>query len=411
MADNSPQALVTKPRIDVQKYGKLPLYIVLGVIVVLLCILIYSVQVSTEKSVQAQNVVEVEPVNDDPKPLATGTGLEGLANADPVEEEEPAAPLVTVVQAPRPDAEYLSRKKELEEIRRRKAERLEKALGAPMRISVPQSNRQPAAQTVAVSAGTGTESGYGAPGHAYAASDLQGAVETAGLEVDERIEKERFGERARAAGEWALGHRRSPGNPFEVKTGSVIPGVMIMGINSDLPGQLIAQVSRNVYDTALGDHLLIPQGSRFYGVYDSRVAMGQTRLLVAWNRLIFPDGSSITLGSMPGTDLGGLSGFAGDVDNHYLKVFGSAAVMSLISGGMAFGVDSMKNGSSTNSDDAPSLRDEMGTALSSQLGQTSLQLLQRNLQIKPTLGLEPGYRFNMVVTKDIVFDRPYEAWR
>ena len=90
---------------------------------------------------------------------------------------------------------------------------------------------------------------------------------------------------------------------LEIKTGTVIPAVLISGINSDLPGVLIAQVSQNVYNTANGRHLLIPQGAKLYGVYDSRVVYGQERTLVAWNRIIFPDGSSVTLGAMPGADM------------------------------------------------------------------------------------------------------------
>lgn len=85
---------------------------------------------------------------------------------------------------------------------------------------------------------------------------------------------------------------------------------MLSGINSDLPGQLIGQVAQNVYDSATGQHLLLPQGSRMIGMYDSRVVAGQSRVLVAWNRIVFPDGSAITLGSMPGTDMAGYSGFS-----------------------------------------------------------------------------------------------------
>ena len=112
------------------------------------------------------------------------------------------------------------------------------------------------------------------------------------------------------------------------RLGRSSPGVMLTGVNSDLPGALIAQVSQNVYDTAHGAHLLIPQGSKLYGVYDSRVVYGQSRVLVAWNRLIFPDGSAVTLGAMPGADMSGYSGFHDQVDNHYWRIFGSAVLMS-----------------------------------------------------------------------------------
>ena len=223
----------------------------------------------------------------------------------------------------------------------------------------------------------------------------------------ERMDKEGFYARAERS-KWELAHRRVPGAPYELKTGSVIPGMMITGIKSDLPGMLTGQVSLDVYDTATGYHLLIPRGSRLGGLYDSRIVAGQERILVAWNRIIFRDGSSITLGAMPGADMAGYSGFHGEGDNHYAKVFGSAVLMSFISGGAAFAMDSATGGDSS---DNPSVLDSFGGALASQLNQTTSTLLQRNASIKPSLGIEPGYRFNIVVTKDMVFDKPYEPWR
>ena len=107
--------------------------------------------------------------------------------------------------------------------------------------------------------------------------------------------------------------------------------------------------------------------------------------------------------------MGGYAGYSGDVDNHYLRIFGSSAIMSLISGTMAFAVDSFNKGSSSREN--PSLQDELGSALSSQLGQSTLSLLQNNMSIKPAISTAPGKRFNMVVTKDIVFARPYKPYR
>jgi len=167
-------------------------------------------------------------------------------------------------------------------------------------------------------------------------------------------------------------------------------------------------VSEDIYDTATGYHLIIPRGSRLNGVYDSRIVIGQERVLVAWNRIVFPDGSSLTLGAMPGADMAGYAGFHGDVDNHYSKIFGSAVLMSFVSGGAAYAMDTATRGGSG---DTPSVLDQIGGSLASQLNQTTASLLQRNATFKPTLGLETGYRFNIVVTKDLVFDRPYEPWR
>lgn len=416
MADNSPQSLTSRPQHKgLIKYGKKPIYIAIGIIALALIVLIWSVQVSTDKSQEAAQKRSTPVSTSKKQPLISTEGEQtGLATPtkEEVQPEVPIAPQppITVIQQPKPDPDYLARKRELESLRKQRTAALQSALAAPMRISVPAQSR-----TTASSAGSSPASpSRSARSDIYARHPVPGMPNATepnpNDHYDERKEKEQFlSTRAQPDSQWILANNRIAGQPFEVKTGTVIPGIMISGINSDLPGQIIAQVSRNVYDTALGEHLLIPQGSRFYGVYDSRVAMGQTRLLVAWNRLIFPDGSSITLGAMPGTDMAGLAGFHGDVNNHYLRIFGSAAIMSLVSGGMAYGLDSMKNTSQTN--DKPTLQDEMGTALSSQLGQTSLSLLQRNMQIKPELALEPGYCFNMIVTKDIVFDRPYQSWR
>lgn len=226
-------------------------------------------------------------------------------------------------------------------------------------------------------------------------------------------DKEGFFQRSHPPDAWALANSRTEGAFCEVKTGSVIPAIMISGINSDLPGQLIAQVSQNVYDSATGKMLLLPQGSRLFGVYDSRIAMGQARVLIAWNRIIFPDGSSVDLGSMPGADQSGFAGFTDKTDNHYFRIFGSAFLMSMITGGMSYSMDALQPNSNSNSNNnqKPTVQQEMGTALAGQMGQASLQLLQKNVNIQPTLEVRSGYRFNLVVIKDIIFDEPYTHTR
>ena len=223
------------------------------------------------------------------------------------------------------------------------------------------------------------------------------------------IDKENFFERAdTSANGWLSRHTREAGRPLEIKTGTVIPGVMISGINSDLPGVMIAQVSRNVYDTASGKHLIIPQGAKLYGAYDSRVIYGQERVLVAWNRIIFPDGTSVTLGAMPGADMSGYAGFNDQVNNHYVRIFGSAFLMSVITGGTSYAVDSVGNNS--NDSNRTTFQDAMASALAAQMGQTTLRLLEKNLNIKPTLEIRPGYQFNIVVTKDIASKEPYSDY-
>lgn len=227
--------------------------------------------------------------------------------------------------------------------------------------------------------------------------------------VEAAKDKEQFFTRA-DQDQWLSPYTREAGRPFELKTGAVIPGVMVTGINSDLPGAIVGQVAQDVYDTATGRFLLLPKGSKIYGVYDARVAYGQRRALIAWNRVLFPDGSAVTLGAMPGGDISGYAGFEDQVDNHYLRIFGSAVLMSFITGGTAYALDKATNNGSGDKDQT-TLQDEMTSALAAQLGQTATALIQKNLNISPTVTIRPGYAFNIVVTKDIMFQEPYHASR
>ena len=207
--------------------------------------------------------------------------------------------------------------------------------------------------------------------------------------------------------EWTLDSKvATPASPYELKTGFVLPATMVTGINSDLPGKIIAQVSQNVYDTATGKHLLIPQGTRLWGTYSSSVAFGQERVLVAWNRLVFPDGKSLDIGEMPGATGAGYSGFKDQVNNHYFRLFGSALLMSAIVGGISYSQDRNDD----DYDNSTSASDAMSEALGQQLGQVTIQLIQRHLNVAPTLEIRPGFRFNVIVTKDIVFNRPYRSF-
>ena len=184
----------------------------------------------------------------------------------------------------------------------------------------------------------------------------------------------------------------------EVKAGTVIPGVMIGGINSDLPGQIVGQVRQNVYDSATGKYLLIPAGARLVGTYDSTVTMGQRRVLAAWNRIIYPDGSSVSLDLMPGADQSGYAGFADQTNNHYWRIFGNALLLSAFSGGIQLSQPNSKG-------DNYSAQEIMTAELGRQLGQLGMETARRNLDIQPTLTIRPGYQFNVMVTKDIILPR------
>jgi type IV secretion system protein VirB10 len=193
----------------------------------------------------------------------------------------------------------------------------------------------------------------------------------------------------------------APLSPYEVKQGTVIPGIMISGINSDLPGQIIGQVSQTVYDTTTGKIPLIPQGARLVGSYDAFVAVGQDAAMIAWRRIIFPDGTSIDLLNMPGSDQGGYAGFRDQVNNHYFKIFGSALMLSLVGAGYQI---------SQPQQDArqfPSNQDILAAEVGRQFAQVSNEIIRRNMQVQPTIEIRPGYRFNIMVNKDMVLE-PYE---
>lgn len=200
---------------------------------------------------------------------------------------------------------------------------------------------------------------------------------------------------------------RPPITPFEVKAGSLVPAVLITQANSDLPGQLIAQVRENVFDTATGAHLLIPQGTRAIGVYDSLVAFGQERVLVAWQRLIFPNGSSLNLESMPGTDLAGAAGFHDRVQRDYLRIFGGAILLSAISAGLQISQGTFT--AANQATDTRDLREILAAALGQNLGELGTEMARRNLNVQPTLEIRSGYRFNIAVMKDLVLPGPYPS--
>ena len=209
------------------------------------------------------------------------------------------------------------------------------------------------------------------------------------------------------SGNWELNSQVNNPKTLSVMTGAVIPATMVSGINSDLAGKIIAQVSQNVYDTPTGRHLMIPQGTKLFGTYGSEVIYGQDRVFVVWNRLIFPDGKNIDIGEMNGTDQSGYAGFNDKVNNHYLRLFGGAIMMSAITAGVTYTQDKYSNDSNNDKVTASS---SMSQALGNQLGNTAVQLIQRNMNISPTIEIRPGYKLNVVVTKDIIFSKPYENY-
>lgn len=217
--------------------------------------------------------------------------------------------------------------------------------------------------------------------------------------------------KAVTADRWHLDSRpERPETRFVLRTGFVIPSVMISGINSQLPGPVIAQVSQPVYDAATGRYLLIPQGTRLFGTYSNEVAYGQERVFVAWQRLIFPDGKAMDLGEMPGTGGAGLAGLTGDVNNHYFRTFGSALLMSLITAGAAYSQQPHNAAAPQGYGYQQSASGTLSAALGQQLGAAGSALLMKNLNVAPTIEVHAGYRLNVVVTKDLTFDGTYRPF-
>jgi type IV secretion system protein VirB10 len=196
------------------------------------------------------------------------------------------------------------------------------------------------------------------------------------------------------------GALQAPASPYTVMAGTVIPAALVTGINSDLPGQVIASVTQPVYDTATGRYLLIPQGSRLIGRYDSQVAFGQQRVLLVWLRLILPDTSSIALDKLPGVDPAGYAGLEDGVNWHWSRILAGAALSTLL------GVSSelaVSNEGDVNGNVVLALRDSAQDT-TNQVGQ---EITRRNLSVQPTLTVRPGFPMDVMVNKDLVL-RPYQ---
>ena len=194
-------------------------------------------------------------------------------------------------------------------------------------------------------------------------------------------------------------------NALSIKTGSIIPVVLITGIDSTLPGYISGQVSQNVWDTATGYNLLIPQGTKVFGQYQNNIIMGQERVFVVWQRLIFPDGRAMTLNDMPGGDQLGFTGLKDKVNNHYFRIYGHALLMSLVTGGTAYALNTLDSDNS----ETTTLNESLGTAFADQMGRTTMGLLEKHMNMSPTLTIRPGYRLNIIAVKDLAFSEPYEG--
>ncbi|WP_050386512.1 TrbI/VirB10 family protein [Bradyrhizobium pachyrhizi] len=193
-----------------------------------------------------------------------------------------------------------------------------------------------------------------------------------------------------------------PASPYVVQAGTVIPGALITGIRSDLPGQITAQVTENIFDTPTGRFLLVPQGARLIGIYDSQVTFGQSRVLLVWTRLIMPNGRSIVLERQPGADTAGYAGLEDQVDNHWGELFKAAVLSTFLAIGTELGA-----GSDTSSNDSAIIQ-ALRHGASDSLNQTGQQVVRRSLNIQPTLTIRPGFPVRVIVNRDLVLE-PYRG--
>ncbi|AWC24245.1 Type IV secretion system protein virB10 [Aminobacter sp. MSH1] len=189
----------------------------------------------------------------------------------------------------------------------------------------------------------------------------------------------------------------SPASPFVLQAGAVIPAALITGIRSDLPGQVTAQVTENIYDSPTGRALLVPQGTRIIGQYDNNVQFGQRRALLVWNRLIFPTGHSIVLERQPGADTQGNAGLEDGVDYHWWDLAKAAGLSTLLAAGAELAID-----------DENRLLRAIRDGAQDTINDAGQQIIRRQLTVAPTLTIRPGFPVRVIVTRDLVLE-PYGA--
>ncbi|MEJ8570395.1 TrbI/VirB10 family protein [Microbaculum marinum] len=193
----------------------------------------------------------------------------------------------------------------------------------------------------------------------------------------------------------ALDRVMPPASPFVLQAGSVIPAALITGIRSDLPGQITAQVTQHIYDSPTGSMVLIPQGTRIIGEYSNDVGFGDRRVLLVWNRLIFPNGRSIVLERQPGADTQGYAGLEDGVDYHWWDLAKAAGLSTLLSVGAELTMD-----------DDERLIQAIRNGAQDTINDAGQQIVQRQLQVAPTLTIRPGFPVRVIVTRDLVLE-PY----
>jgi len=216
-----------------------------------------------------------------------------------------------------------------------------------------------------------------------------------GLAENDQQDKEAFLTQAAAVEPYLNKPLLTPVSKYELKAGSVIPGALVTAINTDLPGEVIGEVTQNVYDSVTGNYLLIPQGSRLLGTYQSLVSNGQNRALLVWQRLIYPNGNSIVLDGMPGTDQTGQAGLADKVDYH----LGKLAEATALTTALAYAGNLARNPQSTSGNGN---QDVVGDSVAQQANRIGEKIIDRQLDLQPTITIRSGWPLRVLVNKDML---------
>jgi type IV secretion system protein VirB10 len=406
--EDSPNILDTRSRrgAGVRRLNRVPL-VVAAVMLILLAGAVtytYQMRLAEMRRRAAEAVPRPEPANvSDLFKDAPASGLiDASRREEPAKPNLPAERPAPITEKATPEDEASARyRKWQEELAALRDQRLRQAIAAATRIEGPRTAARPASSAAGTAQAGTTANGPASTLLAAEAARQQrlSGSENGEADLNRAAEKQAFlSDRPpqNRADAYLPGGREAPLSPYDIKAGTVIPAIMIGGVSSDLPGQIIGQVTENIYDTATGRYVLIPQGAKLIGTYDNAVTTGQQRVLVAWTRIILPDASSIDLGKMPGAD----AGFHDKVDDHFWTMFGNALLMSVFSAG----VQISQGGQS--SDGGLTAQQSIAAGLGQQLGQLGQEIARRNTRIQPTLEIRPGYQFTVMVIKDIAL-RPW----
>lgn len=432
----APHIMRGKPGADkhteIRRLNRLPVFLAIGVILLVIATVIFGLSARGlwRNGSPGEAIDDRGPASSFADNLKRGVSDGIIGENPPVEVRPPLVEAPQVIAAPRPDPaadprpvsqpagnsprrleqdedlwrERLKREHEeqmLNERHRQAMARLQRADGArasPLRIdtgNVAALSPDPAFRNGA-DGRSSASAGDALGARLMAAAEAMGAQGSGISDPNGQGQKQAFLDAGKSR--WAADTGMTKqASRLTLSRGSVIPAMLITGINADLPGRILAQVSQNVYDSATGRHLLIPQGSRLVGRYDSKVSHGQSRILVVWTDIVLANGQSLDIGSMAGIDQEGQAGFKDKIDRHLLRTFGSAALVALIGTGMDL---ALPDNSSLGESDAS---DAARRSFSETFGRLAERTISKNLDVQPTLSIRPGYRFNILVDQDLVF--------